>query len=85
MCAVQGQGHQRHDSGNDGVPVQYPRLRPHAPIGPKRQKEITVFLQGNTAQHIAQRGAIKNRQQHTGEGKAAIEEPAPSRRIQMHA
>src|SRR5882757_9144534 len=82
---MNGQCEQGDNSTNHGVPVQNAWLFVYPPVGPERQKEIAIFGQRDTADHIGEGRSKEDRQQRTGEKKQAIKKGPPDSAVDLHA
>src|SRR6202035_4407041 len=85
MRAVDRQGHQCDDAGDNCVPIQDSGFGAGAPVGPQRKEKVALLIQRNAANHVAQSSAVKNGEQNTGESEAAVKETTPDGSFQMHA
>src|SRR6185437_15075944 len=74
-----------NDAAQDGIPIENAWICARQPVGPKRQKKVAIRVQRDTADHVRERRAKKDRQQCAGETKHTIEKSAPHGNMNLRA
>src|SRR6185437_6763045 len=74
-----------NDAAQDGIPIENAWICARQPVGPKRQKKVAIRVQWDTADHVRERRAKKDRQQCAGETKHTIEKSAPHGNMNLRA
>jgi hypothetical protein len=67
--AMHGEGKQRGDRDQHGVPIEDAGLGAGPEIGPQRQEEIAGAVEGDAAHYISQRCTEEDREQGAGTGE----------------
>ena len=56
---VKRESHERHQTADDGVPVENAGADAGPPVGPERQEEVAVGLQGHAAKHVGEGRTVR--------------------------
>ena len=83
--AMQRERNQRDKTADHRVPIKNAGMRAGLPVGPQRQKEVSVGLQRNAAQHVGQGCAEEDGEQRAGQTEEAVEQCAPDAHFDMVA
>ena len=75
--AVERKGDERDKAADHRVPIENAWMRAGLPVSPQRQKEVSVSLQRNAAQHVCEGGAEEDGEQRAGQTEEAVEQCAP--------
>src|SRR5208337_1379458 len=75
--SMNGECYQCDHATDDGVPVENAVLLAHAPVGPQGFEEVTVGMERNAADHVAQCRAEEDSQQDAGQAEDNVEESFP--------
>ena len=77
--------YERHEPADHRVPVENAGRRAGLPVRPERQKEVAVCVQRYTAQHVGQRGSVKNAEQSACQSEDSVKQRAPYAHVDMVA
>ena len=82
---MQRERHQRHQTGDNRVPVEDAGLGADLEVRPERLEEVAGGIERHAANHIAQGRAEEDGEQRAGQGEDAVEEAAPHGGVHMAA
>src|SRR5579872_7544379 len=80
-----GQSNKSNNATDDGIPIQNSGVLADTPVGPKRQKEITIRMKRDAAHDVRQRRSVKNCQYRAREKEQSVEEYSPQPHVDLHA
>src|SRR5918993_285036 len=77
-CAVDDEGRERQQAGQDRVPVEDAGLRVRgAEVGPQRLEEVAVLPERDAAHHVAKSSSVEYREEGTPDEEGPVPEGGP--------